>query len=275
MNSDTEIAASAGSPAARRWAEELAAWAVPTAILDAAPRQPHVFTPEMFAAPAPVNGRPRSRSSQIAAEALAGGGSVLDVGCGGGAAAFAVAPPATLLLGTDQQADMLRLFERTAAERGLPARTVLGSWPDVAEQVPTADVVVCHNVLYNAADIVCFATALDDHATRRVVLEITERHPQVTRTPLWQHFWGLERPSGPTADLAADALRAAGFAVQWELSTSTARDDSRAAGVEAAFWCRQLCLPPEREPEVAALLPGLPFPDERVTLWWDTASPSR
>ncbi len=184
----------ASSQAARRWAEELAAWAVPAEILDAAPRRPHVFSPEMFTAPPP--GGPLSRSSSIAAEALDDGGAVLDVGCGGGAAAFAVAPPATSLFGTDRQPDMLALFERTAAERGLPARTVLGSWPEIAEQVPTADVVVCHHVLYNAADIVSFATALHDHAARRVVLEITERHPQVTRAPLWRHFWNLDRPSG-------------------------------------------------------------------------------
>ncbi|MDP9393239.1 MAG: hypothetical protein M3Q27_02785 [Actinomycetota bacterium] len=39
------------SSAAERWADELAAWAVPEEILDAAPRRPFVFFPEMFAAP--------------------------------------------------------------------------------------------------------------------------------------------------------------------------------------------------------------------------------
>lgn len=258
------------SAPAQRWAQELASWAVPPEILAAAPQRPYVFSPEMFAAPAP--GGPSSRSSQLAAEALGGGGVVLDVGCGGGAAAFAVAPPATSLVGTDRQPDMLALFERTAAERGIPARTVCGSWPEVADQVPSADVVVCHNVLYNAADLVAFAAALHDHAERRVVLEVTERHPQVTRAPLWRHFWDLDRPGGPTAELAVEALQEAGFPVRMESSTPTSRDDARAAPVEAAFWCRQLCLPPEREPEVAALLPDLPFPAERVTLWWDTGS---
>jgi hypothetical protein len=54
-----------------------------------------------------------------------------------------------------------------------------------------------------------------------------------------------------------------------ETSTATARDHDRAAPVEAAFWCRQLCLPAEREPEVAALMRDVEFPRERVTLWWD------
>lgn len=270
MSSDPEIESTTRSEAAHRWAEELAAWAVPAEILDAAPRRPHVFSPEMFAAPPP--GGPLSRSSEIAAEALAGGGTVLDVGCGGGAAGFAVAPPATSLFGTDLQPDMLQLFERTAAERHLPARTTVGSWPEVAEQVPRADVVVCHHVLYNAADVVGFAAALHNHAGRRVVLELTERHPQVTRAPLWRHFWNLDRPTGPTAPLAVEALRAAGFPVRMEQCIATPRDESRAAGMEAAFWCRQLCLPPEREPEVAALLSELPFPTNQVTLWWDTSS---
>jgi SAM-dependent methyltransferase len=255
------------TPAARRWADELAAWAVPAHILDRAPRRPFVFSPEMFAAPSP--GRTPSRSTAVAAEALVDGGCVLDVGCGGGAAAFALTPPATQVLGTDRQADMLELFATTAAERGVPHLTVLGSWPQDAFRVPMADVVVCHDVLYNAPDLQAFAAALHRHARRRVVLEVTEHHPQVARAPLWRHFWGLDRPTGPTAALAAEALREAGFRVQVEPSPQTPRREERTPSVEARFWCRQLCLPPEREDEVAALLRDLPFPSGRVTLWWD------
>lgn len=38
-----------GSDAARRWAEDLGVWAVPQAILDAAPAAPHAFDVGMFA----------------------------------------------------------------------------------------------------------------------------------------------------------------------------------------------------------------------------------
>lgn len=256
------------SAAAEQWRRELAEWAVPQHILDAAPQRPYVFPADMFAAPAP-GARPPSTSTRRAAEVLAAGGSVLDVGCGGGAAGFALVPPAGRLIGTDRQADMLRLFEDTARDRGVPAQTVLGAWPEVAGEVPDADVVVCHNVLYNAPDLVEFATALHQHARRRVVVEISPRHPQVYRAALWQHFWDLPRPSGPDAWLAHEVLRQAGFPVVREESVPTARDDARAAHVEAAFWCRQLCLPPEREAEVAAVLAQHPFADERITLWWD------
>jgi SAM-dependent methyltransferase len=263
---------------ADRWRQELSAWVVPQEILDAAPQRPYVFSPEMFAPPPPPpppSAGQRSRSSELAAEALDAGGSVLDVGCGGGAAAFALVPPAGRVVGADRQRDMLQLFASTARERGVAAQTVHGSWPDVAADVPAVDVVVCHNVLYNVPDLEPFASALHEHARRRVVVEVTERHPQVYRAPLWRHFWNLDRPTGPDAALAAETLRDAGFPVVQEESTPTARDDRRAAPVEAGFWCRQLCLPPEREPEVGELLAQLPFPTSRVTLWWDVAAPPR
>ncbi|MEX2658563.1 MAG: methyltransferase domain-containing protein, partial [Acidimicrobiales bacterium] len=111
--------------AADRWREELAAWAVPPEILAAAPQRPFVFPPEMFAAPAPGT-HPPTRSTAIAADAIRDGGVVLDVGCGGGAAGFALAPPATELIGTDRQQDMTELFANTAAERGIPCQVVTG-----------------------------------------------------------------------------------------------------------------------------------------------------
>lgn len=253
---------------AEQWAAELRAWALPRHILEAAPQEPWVFPPDMFTAPPPGSG-PRSRSTAIAAAALEQGGTVLDVGCGGGAAAFALVPPATTVIGTDRQPDMLARFAETAASRGVPVTVIVGPWPEVADDVPSADVVVSHNVLYNVPDLVPFAEAMDAHARRRVVVELTDRHPQVSRAPLWKHFWGLDRPAGPSAALAAEVLRDAGFPIRMERSSPTRRDADRAAAVEPAFWCRQLCLPSDRVDEVAALVAGLPFPQDRVTLWWD------
>ena len=256
--------------AAQRWARQLADWAIPEEILGGAPRRPFVFAPEIFTAPEPGTFE-RSLSNRRAAEALSDGGSVLDVGCGGGAAAFAVAPPATAVIGTDRQDNMLELFAATAQRRGIAARVHVGSWPEIADAVPVADVVVCHNVLYNVADIGAFVAALDAHARRRVVIEITPKHPQDRRRMLWRHFWNLERPHEPTAATAVEAIAEAGLDPVAE--ESLLPEDPRAAvrrEFEAPQWCRNLCLPPEREPEVAALVADVPFPRERVTIWWDT-----
>ena len=255
--------------AARRWARQMADWAIPDEILDGAPRRPFVFTPEIFAAPEPGTFE-RSLSNRRAAEALSGGGSVLDVGCGGGAAAFAAAPPATEVIGTDRQANMLELFAATAQQRGIAASVVAGSWPEVVGDTPMADVVVCHNVLYNVTDIGPFVAALDGRARRRVVIEITPKHPQDRRRMLWRHFWNLERPHEPTAATAVEAIAETGLNPVAE--ESLLPEDPRAAArreFEGPQWCRNLCLPPEREPEVSALVADVPFPRERVTIWWD------
>lgn len=252
---------------ARQWALELAEWAIPADILAQAPREPWFFDPAMFAPPPP--GGPRSRATQLAASAIEDGGVVLDVGCGGGAAAFALVPPATELLGTDQMEDMVKLFAATAAERDIPARVFAGPWPEAAEDVPAADVVVSNNVLYNVTDLVPFVQALHDHARRRVVIEITEQHPTAPRNPLWEHFWGIERPTRPTAELAADAIRAAGLPVTLEHAEATPRGNGGDPAKRAEFACRQLCLPLERADEVAELLAAIPSPTERAVLWWD------
>ena len=234
--------------AAERWARDLASWAIPPEILESAPRRPYVFLPEMFSAPEPGTFE-LSLSNRRALEALDGGGSVLDVGCGGGAAAFAVAPPATEVIGADRQSDMLDQFSATARDRGVAASTHAGSWPEMAADVPTADVVVCHNVLYNAADIAGFVAALNDHARRRVVIEITPKHPQDRRRALWRHFWNLERPHQPTAATAAEAIRETGIAVTAEESTLPAdRFANRPQHLEAAYWCRRCASPPTANP---------------------------
>ena len=123
--------------------------------------------------------------------------SVLDVGCGGGRAAFGLTPPATSVVGVDHQQAMLDVFTAAAEERHVTSRTVLGDWPDVADEAPSCDVVVCHHVLYNVQRIAPFLQALDAHAHRRVVIEMPVRHPLSHMADLWKHFWDLDRPQRP------------------------------------------------------------------------------
>lgn len=166
--------------AVQRWGRQLGEWAIPQEIIDAAPEQPWTFPTDLFAraaAAAAAPDAPRGSSHHRAREALGAGGGVLDVGVGGGAASLPLAPPATHVTGVDSGAELLGVFDTAATDLGVEHTTVLGRWPDVAPEASAADVVVCHHVLYNVADLEPFVAALNDHARRRVVIELTAEHP--------------------------------------------------------------------------------------------------
>jgi SAM-dependent methyltransferase len=256
---------------AEAWAGQLAAWRIPDEILAAAPRSPWIHPVELFrAGDGPT---PETPSHARARERLADGGSVLDVGCGGGRAAFAVAPPAGTVTGVDHQQGMLDTFAATAAGRGLSHREILGDWPDVAGVTPPADVVVCHHVVYNVAALVPFVTALDAHARRRVVLELPTRHPLAAMAPLWRHFWNLERPDGPTADDALAVVRAAGPDARlegWDEDPATRALPGLPPERQVEFMRIRLCLTPERDAELADVMAAHPSRPRRLaTIWWD------
>jgi SAM-dependent methyltransferase len=258
------------APAAARWARELAAWGIPREILDQAPQSPWIHPVALFVA---RDGEPRTPSRERAVEAIPADGSVLDVGCGGGRAALAVAPPAVLVIGVDHQRGMLDSFAAAAAHRGLQHSEVLGQWPEVAAATPDADVVVCHHVAYNVAALRPFALALSAKARRRVVLELPARHPLAGMAPLWRRFWQLQRPAGPTADDAAQVLREAGLDVRiahWD-DPAPPREASLEPADQVRFTRIRLCLPATRDPDVAAALAGLgpPGPRRLATIWWD------
>jgi SAM-dependent methyltransferase len=244
-----------GTGAPGRWREQLDGWAIPGDILAAAPESPWQFPVGLFRSRARRAGtRPATPSNREAARFLPPGGSVLDVGAGGGAASLPLAGVAGRLVAVDESADMVAAFLAAAEAAGVPAQGVEGRWPEVAGRVAPADVVVCHHVLYNVADLAPFAHALTGHARRRVVAELTERHPLVGLAPLWRRFHGLERPSGPGADDAVAALEALGLRVarqDWESQDRFGFDDLDEL---VAFTRRRLCLPAERDPEVAAAL---------------------
>jgi len=251
--------------AAQRWADELAAWAIDPAILAAAPESPYGFPPAIFGS---------GRGSAVTLDAVRGRlpGSVLDVGCGGGAASIPVG--AAELLAVDESEAMLAHYR--AAAGSTPVRTWRGRWPDVAAEVPAADVVVAANVVYNVPDIADFLTALTAHARRRVVVELTDTHPWVSLAGLWRHFHDQDRPDGPTVELFREVLAELGLqptATSWERP-----DLFRDAAPEEilAFTRRRLCLPASRDAEIAAAMAR--EADDRArtatTFWWPgTAEP--
>ena len=263
---------------ARRWREDLDSWAIPPEILAAAPETPWGCPTGLFARAAEdaVTARdapsgdsfPPPPSLRRALEALPEGGSVLDVGAGGGAASLPLCPPAAAVTAVDQSPDMLAAFAELAEKQGIDHTEVEGLWPDVAGAVGPADVVVCHHVLYNVGDLVPFVVALTRHARRRVVVEITAGHPQAVLNPLWAHFHGVRRPTGPTAADAVAVLRDLGLDVGVEEIEAPPRWMTAGHQEEqVAFARRRLCLPADRDPEVAAVLEP-PGPRRQVTLWW-------
>lgn len=256
-----------------RWAAALQAWAIPEAILDAAPESPWGFDVGLFARIADHATALDGMSRRRALEALPRGGSVLDVGCGAGAGSVPLVPPAARLVGIDETPGMLAEFARRAEEAGAEHAEITGRWPDVADAAPVADLVVCHNVFYNVADLVPFVRALTGHARRRVVAELTAAHPLTWMNPYWRALHGLDRPEGPTAADAAAVVREAGFDVRVELWDKPATWEHRGEEL-VAFVRKRLCLPAERDDDIRALAARHQPPQMRrvATLWWEAAA---
>lgn len=266
------------SSAAERWSHALAQWGIPESILAAAPESPWHHPPDLFARLArdALAAPEVPPSRRRALEALAGGGSVLDVGVGGGAASLPLAPPADLIIGLDSSQGMLEVFSEAAAARGVAHRAVCGGWPEAAERVEVADVVVCNHVLYNVGDLVPFLGALDDHARRRVVIEVSDQHPTSPMRRMWKAIHGIDRPTQPTASVVLDVLGEMGIAAQHEFfkrcwSTRIEKDSTEDRAKTVAMMRRRLCVGPERDAEIDALLaqdvtdPVL----KAMTIWWD------
>ncbi|MGH4015440.1 MAG: methyltransferase domain-containing protein [Pseudonocardiaceae bacterium] len=251
--------------AAARWRELLAARQIPAQIRQAAPQDPHRHDPARFLPP----GVPDDTPSRRAALELLGpdGGTVLDVGCGGGAAGLALVPSARHLTGVDHAEDMLRVFAQACTERGVAHRCVLGPWPDYAPAAGVADVVVSHHVGYNTVELAPFIAALAAATRRGVVVELHAEHPGGWLDPLWTRFHRLHRPPPATVD---DALAVfAEIGVHPDVQRWTRPPTPRNPGAEVDFALRRLCLPVERRAEVAEAVQVLgPRHRDLVTISW-------
>ena len=75
---------------------------------------------------------------------------VLDIGCGGGIAAFALVSKAKSVIGVDHQNEMLKMFANNAERFAVSHQEILGFWPDVAADTLAADVVVSHHEIGRA-----------------------------------------------------------------------------------------------------------------------------
>ena len=205
-------------------------------------------------------------SRRRATEAIPPGGSVLDVGAGGGAASLPLVPPAGVLIAVDESQAMLDVFAEGAERCGVRHREIVGRWPGVAPDTPEADVVVCHHVAYNVGDLAPFLAALTDHAQGRVVVELTDHHPQSDLSPLWRSLHGIAGPKGPTATDAAEVAAALGYDVHVERFERPSLWHDAPRDERVGFARRRLCVGPEHDAEVGAFL------DELLT-WVESSSP--
>lgn len=254
--------------AAEQWREALARWAIPPEILDVAPDEPWGFSTDVFvAATREAIARPPTATHRRISEALPPGGTLLDVGAGAGAASLPTAAEAIGVVAVDENPEMLHRMVELAGEATpqVQIRAVPGRWPDVAGKAGSADVVACANVAYNVAELAPFIRALTGAAYQRVVLELTAVHPQTPLSPLWQHFWNLERPSSPTAQDALDVVRETiGCEVEAERWTRPRFLDG-----DPTWLRRRLCLGQDADAEIGRILDATPaLAVEMVTAWW-------
>lgn len=253
--------------AAQQWSDALKAWSIPEEILSQALESPWIHPVELFQIPEVIEMSP---SHLRAIEAMPEGGSILDIGCGGGIAAFATVPPASQVIGVDHQPEMLEMFAENARARNVQSTCIEGFWPDVADQTLSADVVTAHHVVYNVQNIVPFITALNDHARSRVVIEMPTHHPLASMSNLWKHFWNLDRPTEPTHRNLLEVLAEMGIEAHCEISQGQMRS-SATLEQTAEFMRIRLCLPPERASEVLNFMKSQPVITTRevATIWWD------
>jgi SAM-dependent methyltransferase len=267
------MAPGARSPAATQWAEMLARWAIPDALIAVAPESPYFFDPSVFVeiAEEAIARAQDTISDRVARGALPPHGSVLDVGVGAGAASLRLG--AAHVVGVDPSRVLLDAFLERASRLAIDATAVEGTWPAVADEAPVVDVAVCHHVVYNVSDLAGFATALDGHARRRVVVELTTEHPMRWMSPYWHAVHGLAQPDRPTSDDAVAVLTELGFDVQllrWQRRYQMIGESGDA---QLARIARRLCLPAARHDELRRVLETTPPPPfrELVTLWWATS----
>ena len=182
----------------------------------------------------------------------------------------------------DLDQDLLSVLLDHADRLGIPAKAICGRWPEVAGAVEPADVVTCHHVLYNVADLGPFVAELTNHARRLVVVEMTARHPLTFLNPLWERFHGLARPEVPTAHDALAVLEALGLEPCHEAWTQAGESHHATFEDLVEVTRRRLCLDPARAGEVASALRELDIDGDAgaglqsrgadlVTIWWQGA----
>jgi SAM-dependent methyltransferase len=247
--------------------------APPQDVVDRAPEPPPTLEAKRFRwRPEEDATKPVRPSRRRALEALPEGGSVLDVGVGGGASSLGLVPKAGLIVGVDPLEEMLESFTASAAAAGVATKAVLGPWPAVAGEVEPADVAVCHHAMYRVAEIEEFVNALTASSRQRVVVELSSTSPLAGLDPLWKAIHGIDRPRWLLADEAQAVLAAMGLAVEREDIVLPPHEQEVTPEL-VALTRRRLYVGADRDQEIEDLLRGRTPQEHRVVaLWWPGAA---
>lgn len=266
-----------------RWADELAAWAIPDHLLEAVDESPYGWPQFLWARRSELARQETEEpvTTGVVRRLLPSTGTIVDIGAGRGRASLALAAEGHRVVAVEKSQSMADGLRADAAAMDTEVDLRQESWPEAAPGVGPVDVAMCAHVVYDVPRLGPFLRAMHDSAERGVVIELTDRHPWASLSPYYRRLHGLARPEGPTAedlvDVVAEVVGETPHVERWSRSGQLWFESWDEL---VAFQARRLVLPPERRPELRALLePDVAEVDGRlyfgpadrslVTVWWE------
>ncbi len=180
---------------------------------------------------------------------------VLDVGCGPGRFALALAPGVARVVGVDPSPVMLTLLRKQARRQGLGnVTTMTGRWQDV--EIEPFDVGLCSYVLPLIEDARTFLAKLDAACRDHAFVYLSAMSTDAVFDPFWRHFHGAARKPGPTYLDAVAVLAELGIRADVEVVELPLRTRFTTVAAAARDYRENLLLPdiPEVGKELRALL---------------------
>jgi len=191
------------------------------------------------AVPDPLPGDPFLRRTRAEVRRAT---TVLDVGCGPGRYALALAPRVRQVVALDWSGSMVAIVARRARQAGLAnVVTVAGRFEEA--EVPLADVSICSYVLPLVDDARGFLAKLDATTRQRCLVAMGAASADLVIDPLWRHFHGQARRPGPTWLDALDVLAEVGIRAEADVVEVPVRSRFRDLSHAVRAYRDSLALP--------------------------------